>query len=95
MAQCLVFSYCIFTAVAILVCVCGVCAEMRDQPLDWKKAPPVHVLNYLVLGGEKDAKSKEVCVLCGRANAWLCEGACVCVCVIYVCRCMHVCDACV
>ena len=33
---------------------------MRDQPLDWQTAPPVHVLKYLVLGGKKDASSREV-----------------------------------
>ena len=33
---------------------------MRDQGLDWQTAPPVHVLNFLVLGSEKDAKSIEV-----------------------------------
>ena len=33
---------------------------MRDQALDWMTAPPVHVLSYLVLGSEKDAKSSEV-----------------------------------
>ncbi|XP_064389953.1 dual specificity protein phosphatase 6-like isoform X2 [Halichondria panicea] len=33
---------------------------MRDQPLDWKTAPPVHVLSFLVLGSEKDAQSKDV-----------------------------------
>ena len=33
---------------------------VRDQPLDWQTAPPVHVLSYLVLGGKKDAMSKEV-----------------------------------
>jgi len=32
----------------------------RDQPLDWQTAPPVHVLSYLVLGSEKDAKCWEV-----------------------------------
>ena len=34
---------------------------VRDQALDWMTAPPVHVLSYLVLGSEKDAKSSEVC----------------------------------
>lgn len=33
---------------------------VRDQPLDWQTAPPVHVLSFLVLGGKKDAMSKEV-----------------------------------
>lgn len=33
---------------------------MRDQALDWHTAPPVTVLSYLVLGSEKDAKSKLV-----------------------------------
>ena len=33
---------------------------VRDQALDWMTAPPVHVLSYLVLGSEKDAKSREV-----------------------------------
>jgi hypothetical protein len=37
-----------------------VCVGVRDQPLDWQTAPPVHVLSYLVLGGKKDAMSKEV-----------------------------------
>ena len=32
----------------------------REQPLDWNTAPPVHVLSFLVLGSEKDAKAKEV-----------------------------------
>lgn len=32
----------------------------RDQALDWKTAPPVFILSYLVLGSEKDAHSKEV-----------------------------------
>ena len=34
---------------------------MRDQALDWQTAPPVHVLSFLVLGSERDAKSEEVC----------------------------------
>ena len=60
---------------------------MRDQPLDWKKAPPVHVLNYLVLGGEKDAKSKEVCSFTS-----VCMSICisVCACVYAKCACMCV-----
>ena len=33
---------------------------VRDQALDWMTAPPVHVLSYLVLGSEKDAKSSVV-----------------------------------
>lgn len=33
---------------------------MRDQALDWQTAPPVHVLSFLILGSEKDAKSEEV-----------------------------------
>ncbi len=33
---------------------------MRDQALDWQTAPPVHVLSFLVLGSERDAKSDEV-----------------------------------
>ena len=33
---------------------------MRDQALDWHTAPPVQVLSFLVLGSEKDAKSKMV-----------------------------------
>ena len=33
---------------------------VRDQALDWMTAPPVHVLSYLVLGSEKDAKSSQV-----------------------------------
>ena len=40
----------------LLCCVLGV----RDQALDWMTAPPVHVLSYLVLGSEKDAKSSQV-----------------------------------
>lgn len=35
-------------------------AGQRDQPLDWQTAPPVHVLSFMVLGSEKDAKSREV-----------------------------------
>ena len=42
---------------------------VRDQPLDWQTAPPVHVLSYLVLGGKKDAMSKEV-----RGERARCEG---------------------
>ena len=34
---------------------------VREQALDWQTAPPVHVLSYLVLGSEKDAKAGEVC----------------------------------
>ena len=45
--------------VLTVVFVC-LCAGVRDQPLDWQTAPPVHVLSYLVLGGKKDAMSKEV-----------------------------------
>ncbi|XP_011410132.1 PREDICTED: dual specificity protein phosphatase 6-like [Amphimedon queenslandica] len=33
---------------------------MRDQALDWHTAPPVNVLSFLVLGSEKDARSKLV-----------------------------------
>ena len=33
---------------------------MREQALDWQVAPPVHVLSFLVLGSQKDAKSREV-----------------------------------
>ena len=33
---------------------------MRDQALDWHTAPPVNVLKFLVLGSEKDARSKLV-----------------------------------
>ena len=33
---------------------------MRDTALDWQTAPPVHVLSFLVLGSERDAKSDEV-----------------------------------
>lgn len=32
----------------------------RDQALDWQTAPPVFILSYLVLGSEKDARSKDV-----------------------------------
>jgi dual specificity MAP kinase phosphatase len=32
----------------------------RDQALDWKTAPPVFILSYLILGSEKDAHCKEV-----------------------------------
>ena len=32
----------------------------REQALDWQTAPPVHVLSFLVLGSEKDAKCWEV-----------------------------------
>ena len=39
-------------------------AGQRDQPLDWQTAPPVHVLSFMVLGSEKDAKSREVGVVC-------------------------------
>ncbi len=42
-------------------CLCvTVHVGMRDQALDWKTAPPVHVLSFLVLGSEKDAQSKDV-----------------------------------
>lgn len=37
-----------------------VTAGAREQPLDWQTAPPVHVLSFLVLGSEKDARTKEV-----------------------------------
>ena len=35
----------------------------RDQALDWKTAPPVFILSYLILGSEKDAHCKEVGVV--------------------------------
>ena len=43
-------------------CICSVPVSlgMRDQALDWQTAPPVHVLSFLILGSEKDAKSEEV-----------------------------------
>ena len=43
----------------IIYCV-PVSLGMRDQALDWQTAPPVHVLSFLILGSEKDAKSEEV-----------------------------------
>ena len=35
-------------------------AGVREQALDWETAPPVHVLTYLVLGSEKDARNNMV-----------------------------------
>ncbi|CAI8035339.1 Dual specificity protein phosphatase 10 [Geodia barretti] len=32
----------------------------RDQALDWKTAPPVFILSFLVLGSQKDAHCKQV-----------------------------------
>lgn len=43
------------------VCYSLAIVGVRDQALDWMTAPPVHVLSFLVLGSEKDAKSSEVC----------------------------------
>ena len=52
---------CVCVPVRVRVCVCvWVFAGMRDQPLDWETAPPVHVLSFLVLGSEKDARSEDV-----------------------------------
>ncbi len=48
------------TIINVVLFVCSVHVGMRDQPLDWKTAPPVHVLSFLVLGSEKDAQSKDV-----------------------------------
>ena len=55
-----VSSVCLLSVCLLSVCLCVL--GVRDQPLDWQTAPPVHVLTYLVLGGKKDAMSKEVCV---------------------------------
>lgn len=49
---------------------------VRDQPLDWQTAPPVHVLSYLVLGGKKDAMSREVRFELEKNGVWHLVGIC-------------------
>ena len=38
----------------------SVSSGQRDQALDWKTAPPVFILSFLVLGSQKDAHCKQV-----------------------------------
>ena len=51
----------------------SVSSGQRDQALDWKTAPPVFILSFLVLGSQKDAHCKQVILY---IHVYVCTHSC-------------------